>query len=56
MTTPPAQPTSVSRYFLIAAAIGVAFYQSTRGNWFEVAGLAFRPVRSRYRTARFRAK
>lgn len=30
---------SVSRYFAIVAAYGVAFYQASRGNWFEVAGL-----------------
>jgi hypothetical protein len=37
--TPVAGRTSVSRYFAIVAAYGVAFYQASRGNWFEVAGL-----------------
>lgn len=32
-------PPSVSRYFAIVMALGVAFYQASRGNWFEVAGL-----------------
>lgn len=30
---------SVTRSFAIVAAFGVAFYQATRHNWFEVAGL-----------------
>jgi hypothetical protein len=33
------RPPSVTRYFAIVAAFGVAFYQATRGYWFEVAGL-----------------
>lgn len=33
------RPPSVTRYFAIVAAFGVAFYQATRENWFEVAGL-----------------
>jgi hypothetical protein len=40
MTSRPEVHTPFSRYFLIVATIGVAFYQATRGNWFEVAGLA----------------
>lgn len=39
MTTPSARPTSVSRYFAIVLAFGVAVFQATRGHWFEVAGL-----------------
>lgn len=33
------RPPSVSRYFAIVASLGVAMYQASRGNWFEVAGL-----------------
>ena len=40
MTTDPPRSPSVSRYFLIVAAYGVAIYQASRGHWFEVAGLA----------------
>ena len=40
MTSPPVRPPSVSRYFAIVAAFGVAIYQASRHNWFEVAGLA----------------
>ena len=40
MTSEPSRPPSVSRYFAIVAAFGVACYQAARGNWFEVAGLA----------------
>lgn len=39
MTPRAPRPPSVSRYFAITAALGVAVYQATRGNWFEVAGL-----------------
>ncbi len=39
MTVDHQRPPSVSRYFAIVVAFGVAFYQASRGNWFEVAGL-----------------
>ena len=39
MTSSRGRPPSVSRYFAIVAAYGVAFYQASRDNWFEVAGL-----------------
>ncbi len=39
MKPTPVQSPSVSRYFAIVLAFGVAFYQATRGHWFEVAGL-----------------
>jgi hypothetical protein len=39
MTSPPPRSPSISRYFAIVMAFGVAAFQATRAHWFEVFGL-----------------